>query len=113
MIAAQGPIDLQAQAGPAQIAAKQTLELKTASGVVNIAAAKKIVLAVSGGASITIEGGSFTAQCPGKITVKAGQKAMVGPGTLSWAMPQIPHSESICIPCLLKALKAGSPFAAV
>jgi type VI secretion system secreted protein VgrG len=74
MIAAQGPIDLQAQAGPAQVAAKQTLELKTASGVVNIAAAKKVVLAVSGGASITIEGGQFTAQCPGKITV-GGKKA--------------------------------------
>ncbi len=87
VIAAQGAIDLQAQAGPAQVAAKQTLELKTASGVVNIAAAKKVVLAVSGGASITIEGGSFTAQCPGKITVKAATKSMVGGATQSWAMP--------------------------
>ena len=94
LIAAQGPIDLQAQAGRAQIAAKQTLELKTANGVVNIAAAKRIVLAVSGGASITIEGGSFTAQCPGKITVKAGQKAMVGPGTLSYKMPKLPRSAT-------------------
>jgi type VI secretion system secreted protein VgrG len=93
MIAAQGPIDMQAQAGPAQVAAKQTLELKTASGVVNIAAAKKVVLAVAGGASITIEGGQFTAQCPGKITVKAGKKAMVGPGTMSWAMPSMPKSS--------------------
>ena len=93
MIAAQGPIDLQAQAGPAQVAAKQTLELKTASGNVNIAGAKRVVLAVSGGASITIEGGQFTAQCPGKITVKAGKKAMVGPGTMSWAMPKMPCSE--------------------
>ncbi len=93
VIAAQGPIDLQAQAGPAQIAAKQTLELKTASGVVNIAAAKKVVLAVSGGASITIEGGQFTAQCPGKITVKAGQKSMVGGATQSWAMPDMPKSS--------------------
>jgi len=109
MIAAQGPIDLQAQAGPAQVAAKQTLELKTASGVVNIAAAKKVVLAVSGGASITIEGGSFTAQCPGKITVKAGKKAMVGPGALSWRMPEMP--QSVCISCLLNAAKSGSPFA--
>ena len=109
MIAAQGPIDLLAQAGPAQVAAKQTLELKTASGVVNIAAAKKVVLAVSGGASITIEGGSFTAQCPGKITVKAGKKAMVGPGTLSWRMPEMP--QSVCISCLLNAAKSGSPFA--
>ncbi|HYR26503.1 MAG TPA: type VI secretion system Vgr family protein, partial [Aquabacterium sp.] len=110
MIAAQGTIDLQAQAGPAQIAAKQTLELKTASGVVNIAAAKKVVLAVSGGASITIEGGSFTAQCPGKITVKAGKKSMVGPGTMGRQMPTFP--QSVCVTCMLKAMKAGSPFAA-
>jgi type VI secretion system secreted protein VgrG len=110
LIAAQGPIDLQAQAGPAQVAAKQTLELKTASGVVNIAAAKKVVLAVSGGASITIEGGQFTAQCPGKITVKAGKKAMVGPGTMGWQMPTFP--QSVCVACMLKAMKAGSPFAA-
>jgi len=109
MIAAQGPIDLQAQAGPAQIAARQTLELKTANGMVNIAAAKKVTLAVSGGASITIEGGSFTAQCPGKITVQAGQKSMVGGGKLNWPMPEMPHS--VCIACLLNAAKSGAPFA--
>ncbi|MBF4499638.1 DUF2345 domain-containing protein, partial [Vibrio vulnificus] len=51
IIAAQGPIDLQAQAGSAQIAAKGTLEIKTANGVVNLAAYKRIVIAVSGGAS--------------------------------------------------------------
>jgi len=113
MMAAQGPIDLQAQHGPAQVSAKQTLELKTANGVVNFAAAKKVTLAVSGGASITIEGGHFTAQCPGKITVQAGVKSMVGAGTMSWAMPQLPHSDSICVTCLIKALKAGSPLAAV
>ncbi len=110
VIAAQGPIDLQAQAGPAQVAAKQTLELKTASGVVNIAAAKKVVLSVSGGASITIEGGSFTAQCPGKITVKAATKSMVGGGTQSWAMPTFP--QSVCVACMLRAMKSGSAFAA-
>jgi len=92
VIAAQGPIDWQAQAGPAQVAAKQTLELKTASGVVNIAAAKRVVLSVSGGARITIEGGRFTAQCPGKITVKAATKSMVGGATQSWAMPSMPKS---------------------
>lgn len=92
LIAAQGPIDLQAQNGPAQVAAKGTLELKTAHGVVNIAAAKKVVLAVSGGASITIEGGNFTAQCPGKITVKAGMKSMVGGGQQTWEMPQMPKT---------------------
>ncbi|RZI83384.1 MAG: type VI secretion system tip protein VgrG [Rubrivivax sp.] len=110
LIAAQGPIDLQAQAGPAQIAAKQTLELKTARGVVNIASAKKVTLAVSGGASITIEGGNFTVECPGKITVQAGQKSMMGPGSLSWQMPVMP--TSVCKPCLLSAAAMASPFAA-
>lgn len=98
VIAAQGPIEWQAQAGPAQIAAKQTLELKTASGVVNIAAAKKVVLAVSGGASITIEGGSFTAQCPGKIMVKASQKSMVGPGTFTMSFPSWAKTD-FNLPC--------------
>jgi len=109
LIAAQGPIDLQAQAGPAQLASKGVMELRTANGVVNIAAAKKVTLAVSGGASITIEGGSLTVQCPGKITVKAGTKSMVGPGTVSHVMPNLP--TSVCIACLLNAAKSGSPFA--
>jgi uncharacterized protein (DUF2345 family) len=108
LIAAQGPIDLQAQAGPAQVAAKQTLELKTASGVVNIAAAKKVTLAVSGGASITIEGGSFTAQCPGKITVQAGQKSMVGGGTQTVSFPAMP--KTVCVECLRKSLQAAPAF---
>jgi len=94
LIAAQGPIDLQAQTGPAQIAAKQTLELKTANGSVTIAAGKRVVLAVSGGASMTIDNGNFSAQCPGKITVHAGQKSMVGPGTQSYTMPVVPNSET-------------------
>jgi len=95
IIAAQGPIEMQAQAGAAQIAAKGALELKTANGVVNIAAAKKVVLAVSGGASITIEGGSFTAQCPGKITVQAGQKSMVGPERMELVLPILPRSDAL------------------
>jgi type VI secretion system secreted protein VgrG len=77
--------------------------------VVNIAAARKVVLAVSGGASITIEGGSFTAQCPGKITVRAGVKSMVGPGTQDLVLPQMP--KSICVSCLLAARSSGSAFA--
>jgi len=48
---------------------------------------------VSGGASITIEGGSFTAQCPGKITVQAGQKSMVGGGTQTLTFAQMPRSS--------------------
>ncbi|MBA4111536.1 MAG: hypothetical protein C0487_18295 [Leptothrix sp. (in: Bacteria)] len=110
VIAAQGAINLQAQAGPAQIASRDMLEIKTAQGVVNIAAAKRVVLAVSGGASITIDGGSLTVECPGKITVQAGMKSMVGGATQSWAMPTFP--KSVCVACMLQAMKSGSAFAA-
>lgn len=92
LIAAQGAIDLQAQNGPAQVAAQQTLEIKTAQGVVHIAAAKRVVLATSGGAGITLEGGQLTVQCPGKITVRAGQKSMVGGATKEVAMPILPST---------------------
>ncbi|MDO9238152.1 MAG: type VI secretion system Vgr family protein [Aquabacterium sp.] len=93
IIAAQGPIDLQAQAGPAQIASKGALELKTANGVVNLAAAKKVVLTVSGGASITIDNGSLTVQCPGKIMVQAGQKSMVGGDRVNHSFPDLPSTK--------------------
>jgi len=93
IIAAQGPVEMQAQAGAAQIAAKGALELKTANGVVNIVAAKKIVLAVSGGASVTISDGDFTVQCPGKITVQAGQKSMVGASKMNPNHPAFPTSD--------------------
>jgi type VI secretion system secreted protein VgrG len=79
--------------------------------VVNIAAAKKVTLAVSGGASITIEGGSFTAQCPGKISVLAGTKSMVGGGTQSVSMPGMP--KSVCVECLKKSLAAAAAFTSV
>ena len=92
LIAAQGDIDMQAQAGNAQIASKQALEIKSANGAINIASAKKVTLAVSGGASITIDGGSFTAQCPGKITVKAGKKSMLGGSSITHMAAQLPHS---------------------
>ena len=93
IIAAQGPIDLQAQAGPAQIASKGALEIKSANGEINIASSKKITLAVAGGASITIEGGSFTAQAPGKILVQAGKKSMVGPDQVNYSYPDLPSEK--------------------
>jgi uncharacterized protein (DUF2345 family) len=92
-----------------QIAAKQMLEIKSANGSINIAAGKRVVLAVSGGASIIIENGNVTFACPGKIMVQAGKKSMIGSGTMSWQMPSMP--QSVCITCLLSAAKAGSPFA--
>lgn len=110
LIAAQGPIELQAQSGPAQVAAQQVLELKTAQGMVNIAAAKRVVLATNGGAGITLEGGQLTVQCPGKITVRAGQKSMVGPSTLAQAMNAMPGGLSFNDAYVVRNPSTGEPL---
>ncbi|MDR2925210.1 MAG: DUF2345 domain-containing protein, partial [Azoarcus sp.] len=54
---------------------------------------KKVRLAVAGGASITIEGGSITVQCPGTITVHASKKSFAGPTSLSREMNSWPDTN--------------------
>jgi uncharacterized protein (DUF2345 family) len=50
-------------------------------------------------------------ECPGTLTIKAGKKSFVGPENLPYAFPQLP--ESVCIDCLLKALKSGTALASL
>ena len=54
------------------------------------AAAKRIVVSVAGGASMTMEGGNITFECPGTITVRAGKKSFVGPSTAAQEMNKMP-----------------------
>jgi len=68
------------------------------------------VLATSGGAGITLEGGQLTVQCPGKVTVRAGQKAMVGPGTLAQAMNAMPGGLSFNDAYVVRNPKTGDPM---
>jgi type VI secretion system secreted protein VgrG len=65
---------------------------------VDWAAAKKISLSTAGGANITIEGGNITIQCPGKITVHAGQKSFAGPTQQNYPMPKLPRAPIDAIP---------------
>ena len=88
LIAAQGEVKLQAQSGPAQLAAQQDLRIQTASGEINLAAAQTLTLSTAGGARITLANGQLTVQCPGTVTVKAGNKALVGGGTVDVALPK-------------------------
>jgi type VI secretion system secreted protein VgrG len=111
MIAGQGPVQMQAQAGQAQVAAKGLINVQSANAHIDWAAAKKITLATSGGAQIVIEGGGITVQCPGKITVKAATKSLVGPGGTPYGLPLMP--QSVCVECMLKAARAGVPFSAL
>ncbi|MEW5788882.1 MAG: type VI secretion system Vgr family protein [Pseudomonadota bacterium] len=81
MIAAQDDVDWQAQSDVMKVQAKEDLTLVSANAQVDFAGAKRIVIAVKGGASITIDGG-ITVQCPGTITVKASRKSFSGPTSL-------------------------------
>jgi len=85
------------------------VSIQSKSEHIDWAAAKKIVLQTKGGASITIEGGNITVQCPGTITVRASTKSFVGPEKASYALPGLP--KQVCTECLVSARAAGSAFA--
>lgn len=109
LIAAQEAITLQAQAGTMRLQAKEEVTLHSVKAHIDWAAAKKITLSTAGGAAIVIEGGNITVQCPGKITVHAGQKSFTGPTRLDYPLPLLP--KQACVECLLSAQKTGSAFA--
>ena len=109
LIAGQGPIDVQAQAGTLQVAAKGDVSIQSKFAHINWAAAKSIKMVVGGGASLFIGGGGITAECPGTLTVKASVKSFQGPERVSYAMPALP--QATCASCLLNAAAMASPFA--
>jgi len=108
IIAGQGPVDLQAQAGSAQVAANGLIDVKSAFSHIDWAAAKKIVLTTQGGAQVVISADGVTVQCPGKLTVHAAQKRFIGPAGLDYPLPALPRS--VCVACLLSARANGAPF---
>ena len=111
MIAGAGDVDVQAQAGTLQVAALDDVKIQSQSAGIDWAAAKKITMTVAGGASITIEGGNITFECPGTITVRAATKSFVGAKRELYGLPLMPRS--VCVECMLKAAKSGSPFASL
>ncbi|MGC4241825.1 MAG: type VI secretion system Vgr family protein [Herbaspirillum sp.] len=93
MIAAQQNIDVQAQADTLAVQARDQVSVVSANASVDWAAAKKITLSTAGGANITIDGGNITVQCPGKLTIHAGQKVFDGPVRREVSLPALPRTE--------------------
>jgi type VI secretion system secreted protein VgrG len=89
LIAAQGPIDIQAQADVLRVQARDEVNVMSANAHIDWAAAKSISLSTAGGANITIAGGNITVQCPGKIMIHAGKKSFTGPDKLDYKMPPL------------------------
>ena len=112
LVAAQDAIDLQAQADTLKVQAKDLINVVSANAHIDWAAAQSIEIATAGGANVTISSAGVKHTAPGMILVKAGEKVFVGPGRVSYALPQMPQHH-VCIECMLKALRSGSALASV
>ncbi len=104
-------IDVQAQHDLLKLAAQQDLTIVSTNMNVDFAGAKRIRIATAGGASITIEGGNITFECPGPITYKTAQRKFEGAVKTPYALPVFPNN--VCLDCLLKAAASGAPVARV
>ena len=93
LIASKGAVEAQAQADAMKVLARDEISVTSATGHVDWAAAKRISLSTAGGASMTIEGGNITLQCPGKMTVHAGKKKFAGGARSDFVMPHLPRAE--------------------
>ena len=111
-IAAQGDLTAQAQAGPLQLAAQDTVRLQSASRHIDWTAAKRIVLSVSGGASLTIDGSGITVQCPGKLTIQAAQKRLIEAGSVDAQLSPLPDGAGFQRRFVLRRLSDGQPLPA-
>jgi len=87
------------------------VDIISANSHIDWAPAKSISLSTAGGAKITIADGNITVQCPGKILVQAGKKSLVGPERKEYPLPKLP--KTLCVECMLLALKSGSALARV
>ncbi|WP_022972349.1 DUF2345 domain-containing protein, partial [Xanthomonas maliensis] len=111
VVAGEGPLELQAQSDAIRMQAKQGLQLVSANAQLELAAGKTVHLATAGGASLTIEGGNITIACPGNIAVHASKKSFVGPVQAPYPLPAFP--ASVCVECLLQAMRKGQALAPV
>ncbi|TWI04764.1 Rhs element Vgr protein [Luteimonas cucumeris] len=112
LVAAQGELDLQAQHDQLKLQSRDALKVISANAEIELAAGKTVHLATAGGASITIEEGNITFQCPGAITVHAGKHSFVGPTSLNASLPRWPTS-SFDAPCMQAAAETNSAFVRV
>ncbi len=107
MIAARDDLTTQAQAGEMRLQSRDEINIKSANAHIDWASAKKISLSTAGGANITIDGGSITIQCPGKLEIKAGKKTFTGAAQRHYALPVMPVS----VPAVVAGQKLESTFA--
>ncbi|WP_307646279.1 type VI secretion system Vgr family protein [Variovorax boronicumulans] len=92
IIAGSDDLDFQAQHDELRVQAKDALKIASTDKTVEFAAQKKIRVATAQGASITLQNGDITFECPGKITYHAIQRKLAGPVRQNYPLPQFPRS---------------------
>jgi uncharacterized protein (DUF2345 family) len=89
VIAANGPVSLQANTGELELLADQAITITATDNRIDVLAQQKVVLQ-AGNSAITLEGGDITFSCPGTFTVKAGQHPFLGGASDAAAVPALP-----------------------
>lgn len=111
LAAGEQVVDIQAQGGAVRVRSRQSQRLASTHAAVELAAGRALVVQVEGGASLTIEGGNIQFNCPGTLTVHAGQHSFIGPASLAFPL----HTLGTA-PCRARFLvrdHAGAPLVGV
>ncbi|MDP9902506.1 type VI secretion system Vgr family protein [Variovorax ginsengisoli] len=105
IVAAKGPVQVQAQDDNIELIAQKGVEVTSTTDWTRIKAEKGISLEVEGTRfEITRKGVQIWTT--GVSHVWAGDHQTFGPKSAAPLLPELPRS--VCIPCMLKAAKAGS-----
>ncbi|CAN5427491.1 hypothetical protein BH10PSE18_BH10PSE18_13220 [soil metagenome] len=108
IFAASGPVQLQAQDDMIELIAKRALEIISSTDWIRLKAKVGISLEIDR-SKFVMDAAGFAFQTPGAHHVWAGDHQTFGPKTLRTELPEMP--TSVCIPCMLKAARGGSPIA--
>jgi uncharacterized protein (DUF2345 family) len=100
--AAKDEINVEAQHDKMELASSDTLTLRSETMNIDLASKKRIHIATEEGASITIENGNITFECPGTITYYRMSTTVAGPTKVPYALGKRPETP-LCIECLRRA----------
>jgi type VI secretion system secreted protein VgrG len=105
LVAANGPVQIQAQQDRIELIAEQVIELISTKDWIRLKAKQGISLEVEGTRHEITAGGvqTFTT---GMSHVWAADHQTFGPKSVRPPLPELPRS--VCVPCLLKAARSGS-----
>jgi uncharacterized protein (DUF2345 family) len=84
---------VEAQHDKMELASSDTLTLRSETLNIDFASKKRIHIATEVGASITIENGNITFECPGTITYYRMNTMVAGPKNVKYALESRPENE--------------------